>query len=134
MIQFVLLLSLNQVNAQTMAQWRGPERNGIYPEAGLMKVWPEKGPELLFSTSDIGKGYSTAVFDNGVFYVTGMKDTLDYLTAIDEDGSMKWQVSYGLSWEDSFPDTRCTPTVEGDHIYVISGMGEVVCITNSMPE
>jgi outer membrane protein assembly factor BamB len=128
---FILLLFLNQVNAQPGAQWRGPERNGKYPDAGLMKTWPEEGPELLFSTSDIGKGYSSAVFDNGVYYVTGMKDTLDYLTAIDGDGHIKWQVPYGLSWEDSFPDTRSTPAVEGDRIYVISGMGELACVNTS---
>ena len=131
LIQFVLLSFLSQVNAQTIAQWRGPERNGIYPETGLMKVWPEQGPELLFLASDIGKGYSSAVFHNGIYYVTGMKDTLDYLTAIGEDGTIKWQVPYGRSWEDSFPDTRCTPTVEGDRIFVISGMGEVACVNTS---
>jgi outer membrane protein assembly factor BamB len=130
-ISIALMSFVNQVSAQNVAQWRGPQRNGIYPDTELLKTWPETGPELLFSTSDIGKGYSTAVMDNGVLYVTGMKDTLDYLTAIDEDGNIKWQVPYGLSWEDSFPDARCTPTVEGDRIYVISGMGEVACFSTS---
>jgi len=130
-IQIVLSSLLCQVNAQTTAQWRGPERDGIYPETGLLKSWPEDGPELLFSSSDIGKGYSSGVFSNGVLYVTGMKDTLDYLTAIGEDGAIMWQVAFGLSWEDSFPDTRCTPTVDGNHIYVISGMGEMACISTA---
>jgi outer membrane protein assembly factor BamB len=97
----------------------------------LLKAWPEKGPELLFSTAEIGKGYSAAVWVKGVLYVTGMIDTLDYLTAIGEDGAIIWQVPFGRSWEDSFPDTRCTPTVDGDRIYVISGMGEVACVSTS---
>lgn len=130
-IQIVLSSILCQVNAQSTAQWRGPERDGIYPETGLLKAWPEEGPELLFSTSDLGKGYSSAVLHNGVYYVAGMKDTLDYLTAIDESGNIKWQLAIGRSWEDSFPDTRSTPTVDGNNIYVISGMGEVVCVNTA---
>ena len=131
MIQCVLLVFAGHINAQSTAQWRGPERDGIYPETGLLKSWPEEGPELLFSIPDIGKGYSSGVYSKGILYVTGMKDTLDYLTAIGEDGAILWQVAFGLAWEDSFPDTRCTPTVEGDHIYVISGMGEMACINTA---
>ena len=52
----VLLVGfLLQIDAQQSAQWRGPERNGIYTENGLLKAWPEKGPELEFSVSDVGK-------------------------------------------------------------------------------
>ncbi len=130
-IQIVLTPMLGQVNAQVTAQWRGPERDGIYPGTGLLKSWPEEGPELLFSSSGIGKGYSSGVYSKGVFYASGMKDTLDYLTAIGEDGVIKWQVASGMSWEDSFPDTRSTPTVDGDRIYMISGMGEVACINTA---
>jgi outer membrane protein assembly factor BamB len=134
MMRYVLMILIvftffpGRINAQNIAQWRGPGRDGIYPGTGLLKAWPEGGPEILFSTPDIGKGYSSGVLSNGVLYVTGMKDTLDYLTAISEDGNILWQVAYGRSWENSFPDTRCTPTVEGNRIYVISGVGELACI------
>ena len=29
-------------------QFRGPERNGVSAEAGLLQEWPENGPELLW--------------------------------------------------------------------------------------
>jgi len=35
--------------------WRGPARNGIFPETGLLKSWPDAGPELLWETLDAGK-------------------------------------------------------------------------------
>ena len=40
-------------------QWRGPERNGISQEAGLLKEWPKDGPPLVWKRDDIGYGYST---------------------------------------------------------------------------
>src|SRR5262249_53625705 len=40
-------------------QWRGPERNGISQEQGLLKQWPTEGPKLLWQMNDIGDGYST---------------------------------------------------------------------------
>ena len=113
------------------AQWRGPNRSGIFPETGLLQVWPENGPELLVNASGIGSGYSTPVIENGIIYVTGKKNTEDWLSALDLDGTILYQVSYGKSWENSYPETRSTPTIDDDRIYVISGMGEVICLNKS---
>ena len=55
-----------------------------------------------------------------MIYTTGMIDTMDYLTAINPDGSFKYQVPYGRSWTNSFPDTRSTPVIDNDRIYVQS--------------
>mgnify|MGYP001108580672 CR=1 FL=1 len=44
-----------------ISQWRGPDRDGIYPDKGLLKAWPEEGPELIMSIDDIGGGLSQAV-------------------------------------------------------------------------
>jgi outer membrane protein assembly factor BamB len=48
--------------------------------------------------------------------------------ALDTLGKIKWQTPYGSSWNESYPDSRCTPTVEGNRVYVSSGSGEIVCI------
>ena len=110
------------------AQWRGPNRDGIFNETGLLKQWPENGPELILEVAKIGKGWSSPVLADGMIYTTGMIDTLDYLSAISLDGTIKWQVPYGRSWNQSFPDTRSTATIDGDRIYVQSGTGRLVCI------
>ena len=114
--------------SQSISQWRGPQRDGIYPETGLLSVWPEDGPELLWSADDIGKGYSSAVSDGKTVFVTGMKGQSDYLTALDLSGKILWQTEFGPSWTGSFPESRCTPTVEGDYVYVLSGKGVIACI------
>jgi hypothetical protein len=45
------------VSTSDWSQWRGPERNGISKETGLLKQWPEGGPKLLWQLNDIGDGY-----------------------------------------------------------------------------
>jgi len=120
-------------NAQ-LAQWRGPNRDGHFPENGLLKEWPETGPEIILEKEGIGKGWSSPILVGDMIYTTGMIDTLDYLTALDLQGNIKYQVSYGRSWNQSFPDTRSTPVVEDNRIYVQSGTGEVSCINRETGE
>jgi len=111
------------------AQFRGENRDGVYNETGLLKTWPADGPELLLTVEGIGTGYSSAVVAGETIFVTGMKDQKDILTAISFDGTIKWQVPYGTSWTKSFPDTRVTPTVDGDRIYLLSGTGRLGCFS-----
>jgi len=63
-----------------------------------------------------------------MIYATGKKDSIEYLTTVDTAGNQIWQIPYGLACRQSFPETRCTPTAEGNRIYVISGRDEVVCV------
>ncbi|WP_162304473.1 outer membrane protein assembly factor BamB family protein [Maribellus luteus] len=126
---FVLISVLTGWSASAqITQWRGPDRDGIFTETGLLKEWPEAGPQQVLEVEKIGVGWSSPIWVDGMIYVTGMIDTLDHLTAINPDGSIKWQVPYGRSWNKSFPDTRSTPVVEADRIYVQSGTGQVSCI------
>lgn len=127
-ISFFLLMVM--VYAQPV-QWRGAQRDGKFTETGLLKKWPDVGPELLLKVEGIGKGYSSVVATDQYIFVTGMIDTLDYLSCLTPDGQIKWQVPYGRAWTKSFPETRSTPTIEEDRIYIISGTGELVCINVS---
>ena len=126
----ILLLPLEGTFSQS-AQFRGEKGDGVYSETGLLKSWPEGGPQCILTVEGIGKGFSSAVVSGETIYVTGMKEAKDYLSAIGFDGTIKWQVTYGNAWTKSFPDTRCTPTVEGNRIYVISGTGRMACINTS---
>ncbi len=124
---FLVLMVYLSGSAQTISEWRGIGRTGVYEESGLLKEWPDDGPENIWSTGDLGKGNSSAAIGDQYIYVSGRKDSLEYLTAIDFDGKQIWQVNFGQSWNQSFPDTRTTPTINGGKVYLISGMGEVAC-------
>ena len=114
------------VDAQN-AQWRGPDRNGCYPDSLLLKEWPEEGPEVGFVAEGIGRGFSSAVSGGELIYVTGTIDSTEYLTALDLQGKQVWQKPYGPSWNQSVPDARCTPAVEGNRVYVLSGLDQMAC-------
>ncbi len=133
-IIFFLLISKSLFASDDIEQWRGPDRNGHYPEKNLMKSWPVNGPELLWSFEGIGDGYSSATISNDIVYVSGKKDSIEFLTAINTNGEQLWQIPYGLACEQSFPETRGTPTIEGNRIYVISCRGQVVCIDKDRQE
>ena len=113
---------------QNISEWRGVGRTGVYNEPGLLKVWPEKGPEMIWSNETLLSGYSSMSIANGAIYLTGLKDSMDVLVALDMAGKVKWQSPFGRAWTESFSDSRCTPTVEGEKVFVSSGGGIVACI------
>lgn len=127
-VYLLLFISTLYCNSQD-AQFRGPNRDGIYPESGLLKKWPDSGPQLLLTIDGIGLGWSQAVLSGDTIFVTGMIDTLDYLSVIDMNGKLLWKKPYGISWTKSYPDTRCTPVVEEERVYVLSGTGNLVCFS-----
>ena len=110
--------------------WRGPGRTGVYNETGLLKTWLASGPSLIWQIEGIGMGYSSATVTNDLIYITGVRGDKDVLTAISQDGKKKWDVEYGtMSKVQSYPESRCTPTVFNNKIYVVSGSGELSCIS-----
>jgi outer membrane protein assembly factor BamB len=110
--------------------WRGPGRTGIYNEKGLLKSWPSTGPKLIWEASGFGMGYSSATVTNDAIYITGIKGEKDLLTAFSQDGKKKWEMEYGnMSKVTSAPESRCTPTVSNGKIFVVSGQGELSCIS-----
>lgn len=115
--------------SQEIVEFRGIGRTGHYNETGLLKKWPESGPQVLLKIKGIGKGYSQPVVADGKIFVTGLKkDTIDVLSAYDLTGQLIWETPYGRSWIRSYPDSRCTPTYENGRLYVSSGNGQVGCI------
>ena len=113
---------------QSIWEWREENRTGVSSETGLMKSWPDEGPQLIWSNRELPRGYSSPAFGNNTIYLTGNVDRNDVLVALDAGGKVKWQTTYGTSWNPSNPESRCTPTVEGERVYISSGSGEIACI------
>lgn len=126
----VMLFSGMTISAQSQHGWRGPENTGSYPDKGLMAVWPENGPEVIFETTDAGKGYSSPQIVGDRIYLTGMNEdeNAETLNCYTLDGKKIYTVEYGKPWDKSYPETRTTPTYDNGKLYVISGSGEIVCI------
>jgi outer membrane protein assembly factor BamB len=122
------------IKDQPISEWREENRTGVSAETGLLESWPESGPELIWSNNDLPMGYSSVSFGNSTIYVTGNDQQNDILVAIDTYGKTKWKTTYGRAWNGASPESRCTPTVEGNRVYVSSGFGDVACIDGTSGE
>ncbi len=130
---FLLFLTLasGSLTGLAQSQWRGPNRDGIYTETGLLKEWPAEGPKMLWSFEGLGTGHGSVAVSNEKVFVTGIPDTLTsegFLFVFDTKGKMLWKKSYGKDWTGIFPGARSTPTVVDDLVYVESGNGSVHCL------
>lgn len=127
LILFVpLLFSCNQ-QPSDISQWRGPDRDGYYPDQNLLKEWPADGPELIWKFEGLGKGYTTVAVTKDKIFTTGTFDSTSYLFALDHSGELVWKKEFGLSWLTNFPGTRSTPQIVDGLGYVLSGRGKLVC-------
>jgi len=108
-------------------QFRGSNRDGKSAETGLLKKWPEGGPQQLWSVEDLGIGFSSIAVSGGRVYTTGMIGGEGFLFAYDLAGNLKWKKTYGPEWTGSYKGTRTTPTVDGNRVYVFSGRGVLLC-------
>lgn len=122
---FVLIIANGQQSG-----FRGPERNGIYNEKGLLKIWPSSGPALLWEATEIGRGQSSATVTEDAIYITGRKGDKDVLTSLSQTGKKNWEVVYGnSSAATNFPESRCTPSYSNNRIFVVDGQGVLVCVS-----
>lgn len=112
-----------------MVEFRGVNRTGHFNEKGLLKQWPQNGPELFLKIEGVGKGYSQPIFADDKIFISGIKeDTIDILSAYNLKGDLLWETPYGRSWTASYIDSRSTPTFENGKLYVSSGTGQLSCI------
>ena len=74
-------------------QWRGPNRDGISNDKGLLKEWPTDGPEVLWQVDTAGVGYSSIVVKDGRIFTQGDLEGVEHIICLDvRDGSVIWAV------------------------------------------
>lgn len=129
-VQLIIGVSLmTVVHAEDPTGWRGPLRNGIYPETGLLKTWPSDGPEMIWSYQELGQGHSSAAVSGNFLYVTGMIGGTGNLFKFDLMGGLIFRKPYGPEFTESWYGTRGTPVIVGDRVYILSAMGKLVCLS-----
>lgn len=108
-------------------QWRGPNRDGKYPETNLLAEWPEDGPEVIWSFDDLGIGYSSAAVTTNRIFIAGTIDSISYMFAFDLEGKQIWKTKLGPEWMKNFPGMRSTPLINERKGYIINGFGILFC-------
>jgi len=129
MVVAILVIFGMELNAQDWPQFLGPNRNSISPQKGLLRSWPEKGPEVLWSVN-IGIGYGGPVVKNGKVYLLDRdEDVGDFMRCFDlQTGNELWKFSYDAPGSFPFPGSRSVPIVDDRHVYSCGPNGDLYCI------
>lgn len=125
----ILILTAYLSFAQTSNRWRGPNGNGVYNDINLLDEWPEEGPAILWTIEGLGEGFSSPAFVNNKIYLSGMIDTMGYISILTMKGELIKKIKYGKEFTSSYVGSRSTPSVIGDYIYLQTGEGEICCVS-----
>ncbi len=127
------LLTLG-TRADDWPQWRGPLRNGLSAETGLLKEWPAGGPPLRWQRSDVGSGYAApAVAGDRLYLLANEGLDNEFVCALNTtDGRTLWTTRLGKvgnpKQRPNFPAARSTPTVRGEVLFVLGSDGDLACV------
>ncbi len=113
-------------------QWRGPNRDGISKDTGLLQEWPKDGPKVRWKRTDIGTGYSSPSVVGGKVYIQTTKGKDEFALCLDEKtGKELWKSpigTVGVNRGLDYPGTRSTPTVDGDRVFCLASAGQLTCL------
>ena len=118
------------LSADDWPQWRGPNRDGISRETGLLQAWPSAGPKRVWLSRDIGIGYSAPVVAGGKILIMGTKDGKEQLFAKEaKGGKTLWTAPLGGILSNNWGDgPRGAATVDGDKVYALGAKGGLICV------
>ncbi len=119
-------------------QWRGPQRDGHAAAQSLLESWPEGGPALKWQSTEMGSGYSAVSVVGNELFTMGSSETDCRVICIDaSSGEKRWETAvsrastsddYNHGWGGG---PRCTPTVDGDQVFVLSDVGVLASLSKS---
>jgi outer membrane protein assembly factor BamB len=123
----LLVIFTTVAAADDWPQFRGPNRDGISPEKGLLKSWPAEGPKLLWQYDDLGDGYSSVAIVGDRIYTAGGKGGQVVVTALDAGGEKLWERPIGKTGG-GYAGPRATPTIDGEFLYMLGDSGDLACL------
>src|SRR5436190_23143067 len=99
MVLAVLLLPVLALAAASPGDWpqfRGPNRDGISTEKGLLQQWPTGGPRLAWKANGLGGGYSSlSIVGNRIFTIGDKGDSSSVLALNLGNGKQVWATRLG---------------------------------------
>ena len=119
---------LSSASADDWPQYLGPNRDSTSPQKGILRTWPGKGPEVLW-TAAVGRGFGGPVVKDGKVYLLDRDDKIgDRLRCLDlSTGKELWDFAYDAPGTVMFPGSRSVPTVDGPHVYTCGHQGDLYC-------
>jgi len=126
----LVLAATAPVRSADWPQWRGPNRDGISTETGLLQDWSATKPKLLWKAEGLGAGFSSVAVSKGRIVSMGDIDGASHVVCLDDAGKVQWKSKVGKAGDPgNYPGTRSTPTVDGDLVFAIGQYGDMVCVS-----
>jgi outer membrane protein assembly factor BamB len=125
----ILMAGIANVIAQDWPQFLGPKRNSTSDQKGILRTWPQQGPEVLW-TVNVGIGFGGPVIKDGKVYLLDRDDKVgDKLRCFDlSSGKELWNFGYPAPGSVMFPGSRSVPALDGNRIYSCGPYGNLYCI------
>jgi outer membrane protein assembly factor BamB len=125
----IVLVCIVNIDAQDWPQYLGPYRNSTSDQKGILRSWPENGPEVLW-TVDLGIGFGGPVVKDGKVYLLDRDNEVgDNLRCFNlSNGKELWNFGYEAPGSVMFPGSRSVPTLDGNYVYSCGHNGDLYCI------
>ena len=120
LIVAVLGLAVRSASGSDWPQWRGPNRDNVSTETGLLRAWPAEGPKVLWRTP-VAEGYAGAAIKGGRLYLNDydVKKKEYWVRCISmADGKDLWEWRYPV---DIRPNHGITRTVSAGYGLMAAG-------------
>lgn len=126
---FLLTVFMNSTYAQDWPQFLGPNRNSISDQKGILRTWPENGPEILW-TAQVGIGYGGPIVKDGKVYLLDRADSIgDTMRCFElATGKELWNCSISAPGSFPFPGSRSVPVADGNFVYGCGAVGDLFCV------
>jgi outer membrane protein assembly factor BamB len=115
--------------ADDWPQWLGPQRDGVWREAGILERFPRGGPRVRWRTP-LGGGYAGPAVAAGKVFVTDRRAGQERILCLEEkSGKVLWVHAYDCRYRVGYPaGPRATPVVSGGKVYTLGAMGDLLCL------
>lgn len=125
------------LQASDWPQWRGPNRDGIWNETGIMESFPAGGLKIVWR-APVGRGWSSPVVAQRRVFVTdveitGRKATERVLCFDEVTGRRLWSHQYAVDYPDWAFDPngggpRATPIIRDGKLFTLGALGHLFCL------
>jgi len=125
----LLFAGITGVSAQDWPQFLGPKRNSSSDQKGILRTWPQQGPEVQW-TVNVGIGFGGPVVKDGKVYLLDRDDKVgDNLRCFElASGKELWNFAYPAPGSVMFPGSRSVPAIDGNRIYTCGPYGHLYSI------
>ena len=127
------------LNAADWPQWRGYGRLGVWTDRDIVNTLPEQLDETW--RVPVHGGYAGPAVSNGRVFITDAEradlnstEVVERVLALDEKTgeilwTHVWQTNYAGLQLAYATGPRATPTVDGDRVYVLGAMGNLIALS-----